>query len=217
MSCSTPACPPTNVKFQLRRATAHEWTTRNPVLRPGEPGVETDTGQMKIGNETCDRWINLPYVGTTNGTGITGPTGASGTVGATGATGPIRKGYYTTFKQVIRSLSEGTGLILTSTDLSGLDLSIGNSVIIQNLDNTNTQFEGIISNYDSVNGTITLRDITNIFGSGYGSVLYTWLINLSGPRGTKFFSSSNYVISRELGRIGDYYLDQITGELYLRQ
>lgn len=62
-SCSTPACPPTNVKFQLRRATAIEWTTRNPALRAGEPGVETDTGQMKIGNETCDRWNDLPYVG----------------------------------------------------------------------------------------------------------------------------------------------------------
>ena len=65
-SCSTPACPPTNVKFQLRRATANEWTTRNPQLRAGEPGVETDTGQMKIGNETCDRWNDLPYVGSTD-------------------------------------------------------------------------------------------------------------------------------------------------------
>lgn len=66
MSCYTPACPPTNVKFQLRRATAQEWRSRNPQLRAGEPGVETDTGQMKIGNEACDRWNDLPYVGSSD-------------------------------------------------------------------------------------------------------------------------------------------------------
>ena len=63
MACPPPACPPTNVKFQLRRAIASDWTTKNPILRPGEPGVESDTGQMKIGNESCDTWNNLPYVG----------------------------------------------------------------------------------------------------------------------------------------------------------
>lgn len=69
-SCSTPACPPTNVKFQLRRATSSEWTARNPQLRAGEPGVETDTGQLKIGNETCDRWNDLPYVGSSSSTDL---------------------------------------------------------------------------------------------------------------------------------------------------
>ena len=63
MSCPPPACPPTNVKFQLRRAVSSDWSTKNPALRAGEPGVETDTGQMKIGNESCSKWNDLPYVG----------------------------------------------------------------------------------------------------------------------------------------------------------
>lgn len=35
--------------------------TLNPVLQPGEPGFEIDTGKLKIGNGV-DEWINLKYV-----------------------------------------------------------------------------------------------------------------------------------------------------------
>lgn len=37
------------VRIQLRRDTASNWSTNNPVLRPGEVGVETDTLKFKIG------------------------------------------------------------------------------------------------------------------------------------------------------------------------
>jgi len=37
------------VRIQLRRDTASNWSTNNPVLRPGEVGVETDTLRIKIG------------------------------------------------------------------------------------------------------------------------------------------------------------------------
>lgn len=58
-------CPPTNVKFQLRRAPKDQWDGPSgslTVLRDGEPGVESDTGQMKIGY-TGAPWKDLPYVG----------------------------------------------------------------------------------------------------------------------------------------------------------
>jgi hypothetical protein len=58
-------CPPTNVKFQLRRSTKAQWdgpVGSLTVLRDGEPGVESDTGQMKIGY-TGAPWKDLPYVG----------------------------------------------------------------------------------------------------------------------------------------------------------
>ena len=48
--------------FRLRRGPASEWTTDNPVLSDGEPGVERDTGRMKIGNG-ADAWNDLPYLG----------------------------------------------------------------------------------------------------------------------------------------------------------
>lgn len=38
------------IRIQLRRDTAANWTSANPVLRAGEVGIETDTLKFKIGN-----------------------------------------------------------------------------------------------------------------------------------------------------------------------
>jgi hypothetical protein len=65
-----------NVRFELRRNTKLGW---NPdfILLAGEPGTETDTGQMKVGDGVTP-WSLLPYVGSGSGGGATGPTGATG-------------------------------------------------------------------------------------------------------------------------------------------
>lgn len=39
-----------NSKIQLRRDTAANWSTYNPKLNAGEPGVEIDTSYVKIGD-----------------------------------------------------------------------------------------------------------------------------------------------------------------------
>lgn len=48
------------VKIQLRRDTAANWTSKNPILALGEPGVETDTNKLKFGNGTT-LWNDLEY------------------------------------------------------------------------------------------------------------------------------------------------------------
>lgn len=48
-------------QFKLRRGTAAQWTAANPVLNSGEPGIETDTSKMKVGNG-ISAWIALPYI-----------------------------------------------------------------------------------------------------------------------------------------------------------
>jgi len=48
-------------KIQLRRDTAANWTAANPVLAQGEPGAETDTGTVKIGDGVKD-WKTLPDI-----------------------------------------------------------------------------------------------------------------------------------------------------------
>jgi len=60
-----------NVRFELRRNTKLGWPS-NFVLLAGEPGTETDTGQMKVGNGVTP-WSLLPYVGANGPTGPTGP------------------------------------------------------------------------------------------------------------------------------------------------
>jgi hypothetical protein len=49
------------IKILLRRGTATEWTNANPVLDAGEPGFETITGKLKIGDGTT-AWNSLDYV-----------------------------------------------------------------------------------------------------------------------------------------------------------
>lgn len=50
----------TIIKF--KRGLAANWITLDPILEPGEPGFELDTGKLKIGNG-IDPWTELAYVG----------------------------------------------------------------------------------------------------------------------------------------------------------
>lgn len=50
-------------RIQLRRGSAAFWDSENPILRPGEPGIETRPGystKLKIGDGTTP-WRELPY------------------------------------------------------------------------------------------------------------------------------------------------------------
>lgn len=47
-------------EFRFQRGTADRWTALNPVLGPGEPGVEIDTGLFKIGDGSTE-WNALEY------------------------------------------------------------------------------------------------------------------------------------------------------------
>lgn len=46
--------------IRWRRGTAAQWTAANPVLAMGEPGVEVDTGTLKIG-DGATAWVDLPF------------------------------------------------------------------------------------------------------------------------------------------------------------
>lgn len=48
------------VKFRIRRDTAANWTSANPVLALGEPGLETDTRRVKYG-DGATAWNSLSY------------------------------------------------------------------------------------------------------------------------------------------------------------
>jgi hypothetical protein len=51
---------PRNQLIQFRGGTAAAWTSANPVLALGEPGVESDTGREKRGDGTT-AWASLAY------------------------------------------------------------------------------------------------------------------------------------------------------------
>ena len=68
-------------QIQLRRDTTANWTSVNPTLASGEFGLETDTDQFKVGDDTT-AWASLGYGG------IQGPQGIQGIQGIQGETGP---------------------------------------------------------------------------------------------------------------------------------
>jgi hypothetical protein len=57
-------------RIKLRRDTAANWTSANPILAEGEPGLELDTNKIKYGDGTT-RWVALDYAVTDGGTGNT--------------------------------------------------------------------------------------------------------------------------------------------------
>lgn len=50
----------TIAQIQIRRGTAAQWTSNNPILGDGEWGLETDTGKVKLGLGSVS-WTGLPY------------------------------------------------------------------------------------------------------------------------------------------------------------
>ena len=60
-------------RIQLRRDTAAQWASINPVLAQGEPGIETNTGKQKFGDGVT-AWNLLSYASK----GDTGAQGAPG-------------------------------------------------------------------------------------------------------------------------------------------
>jgi hypothetical protein len=59
------------VQIQFRNDTAANWTSANPILAVGELGLETDTGQYKIGNGVAT-WTARPYGGVSGAAGLDG-------------------------------------------------------------------------------------------------------------------------------------------------
>lgn len=68
--------------IQFLRGTKDALETENPVLLSGQPAVELDTGQLKIGNGTT-AYNSLPYVGGSTGASVL--YGSSSTAAGTAA------------------------------------------------------------------------------------------------------------------------------------
>ena len=50
-----------NAVFIQRYATAAEWTANNPIIYPGEIGIESDTSKIKVGGTQPAAWRELDY------------------------------------------------------------------------------------------------------------------------------------------------------------
>lgn len=82
-------------KIQLRRDTASNWTSENPILSNGEKGLETDTGREKNG-DGITAWNSLGYISPPYNNIIAGDTIYGGTV-VTNLDTINKNGFYTCY------------------------------------------------------------------------------------------------------------------------
>ena len=105
---------PAKTTIQVRRDTAANWTSANPVLAAGEHGYitsGTNAGMFKIGDGTT-AWASLSLQNIVGPTGPTGPQGIQGTKGNDGAAG---KDGVTPVISVTSTISNGTPSVAVST------------------------------------------------------------------------------------------------------
>lgn len=166
--------------IRLRRDTSENWTANNPILALGEPGVETDTKKMKIGNGVND-WRNLSYVeyplpvatnsafGTVkpDGTTITINAGVLTAIGGTGGGGGSGSGTVNSGSSGCLAFYPSAGTVVD--DAQGLLWNSLTSVFTVNGTLSATNINGSI-NSSSLTGTIPSTIIPTATTSALGGV-----------------------------------------------
>jgi len=101
------------ITIKLRRGTASQWTSSNPILADGEVGLETDTRKFKVGNGT-GQWTSLSYWGSAGG-------GASAFVDLT----DVPASYSGQGGKGVRVKADASGLEFYSLTIAAGDLPTG--------------------------------------------------------------------------------------------
>lgn len=104
-----------NLRYQIRRDTAANWTSANPVLRAGELGLETDTYKLKAGDGTS-AWSALGYLG--------GGTGAAAWGSITGTLSSQTDLQTELDAKASLAGAAFTGAITTTSTVDGRDVSV---------------------------------------------------------------------------------------------
>lgn len=119
--------------IRLRRGTAAEWTASNPILSAGEPGFETDTNKLKIGDGT-QTWTARPYLTGSGGGGsvttVAGVSPVSGNVPLDAddiLDGTVGKQF--TASERVKLAGVATGATANSSDASLRDLALATGLL----------------------------------------------------------------------------------------
>lgn len=158
-------------RILLRRDTSENWITADTILLEGEPGYETDTGKLKIGDGSS-AWTSLDYYGGTGATGSQGPMGPTGpannlilpnlkTTNYTLASSDVNK-------IVTMNVSADSNLIVTTNALVPFD--IGSKVMISRGGTGNVSVIGAsgvtihypASNYNKLRDTYSVANLLKI-------------------------------------------------------
>ena len=171
-----------SVQIKLRRDTAANWVSINPVLASGEPGLETDTLKIKYGDGSST-WNSLPYPTVTFPTSIAAASLASNVAGGAanqilyqtqaGTTGFITAPTQIGFLQWTGSgYSWSTGGYAAAAQITGTTLApnvITTSITTLGSGVTATTFTGLITANGGVTGNVTGNLTGNVTGNVTGT------------------------------------------------
>lgn len=156
-----------NVILQLRTGSATQWAASTRILAVGEPGVETDSGRIKIGDGT-NLWSALPWSGAAISKSST-----NGSLTVNGADVVVYSLPTATSDKLggIKS-SSGTGKV--TVDSSTGTASVGNVASADRLSSSRTiSLSGDVTGSGSFNGSANLAITTALAGQAFTAGTYT--------------------------------------------
>lgn len=193
-------------QIKFRRDTASNFTSSNPTLAAGEPGYETDTGKVKVGDGST-AWVSLAYLTGTgtvtsvdSGAGLTGgPVTGSGTIDVGAGTGiTVNPNDIAVDMTAFDTddLSEGTtNKYLTATNVLATDMTMKQfSETVNTVGNTSGSVT-IDQNLGSIH-TLTLTGaITQLAFSNLATGESGVLVLTQDGTGSHTFASTNMIFA----------------------
>ena len=139
------------IRIQLRKDTSGNWSSNNPLLYPGEMGIETDTGKFKIGPAVTAPTVGTAWNSISTYSNVT-PAGLASSLG-----------------DYVPTTDVGVKGGLVEMDASGNALILGPGFIIEGVtDNTNETTVVFTDptadrtiTFPDATGTVVLADSTN--------------------------------------------------------
>lgn len=180
----------------LRRSSASEWASENPILSLGEPGFDYTNEVLKIGNGV-DQWSVLAqFQGPQGVAGNDGADGSDGADGADGADGQDGVQISTYAKSNLPlNASAGTNALVTDGTISGTPTmsyfyngswyrTFDNSVI------TNQTIDlFILAGQSNAHGHADVSDLTSAQATQDGLFYTSWHNNTSNAESTQNYST----------------------------
>ena len=169
------------VQLQVRSDTASAWTAANPVLLAGEPGFETDTGKLKIGDGVRN-WATLPYTSGVSLASAAPPATGSAVVGTSGLAARADHSHALPSAlscQTLAVASEATisGPLNLSGELRGGthkhvtgDVTGLSAFVVSQIASTIKAGSNVALSFDSVTNTLTVSSTAAASGGGTAGV-----------------------------------------------
>ena len=163
--------------IQIRRDTAANWTSANPILAQGELGAETDTSKIKIGDGST-AWSSLAYLIDAGDyiTATSTNTLSNKTLAATTLSGQLTGADQTVSAINLKDYGEITNALGNATGATTIDLTLGNSVTATTTGATTWTFSNPTASDELCSFSLKLVN--------GGSAAQTWPASVDWPAAT---------------------------------